>query len=39
MVDKQIKDHKKHTRELLARATTNDAKAIKALIDYLVLSH
>mmetsp|Transcript_35528 Transcript_35528/g.46745 ORF Transcript_35528/g.46745 Transcript_35528/m.46745 type:complete len:121 (-) Transcript_35528:724-1086(-) len=39
MVEKQIKDHSLHLKELLAKAMTNKADTIKELIDYLVLSH
>lgn len=39
MVEKQIKDHSVHLRQLTAKAMTNKADAIKELIDYLILAH
>ena len=39
MVEKQIKDHSAHLRQLTAKAMTNKAEAIKELIDYIILSH
>ena len=39
MVEKQIKDHAQHLKELLGKAMTNKPDYIKELIDYIVLSH
>ena len=39
MVEKQIKDHSVHLKQLTAKAMTNKADAIKELIDYLILAH
>ena len=39
MVEKEIKDHSAHLRQLTAKAMTNKAEAIKELIDYLILAH
>ena len=39
MAEKTIKNHPLHLKQLLAKANTNSADAIKELIDYLLLAH
>ena len=39
MAEKTIKNHPLHLKQLTAKANTNNAEAIKELIDYLLLAH
>ena len=39
MVEKEVRDHSLHLKQLTAKAMTNNATAIKELIDYITLSH
>lgn len=38
MAEKTIKNHPLHLKALTAKANTNNAEAIKELIDYLLLA-